>query len=152
MKKSSRLALSALFVTGMILSACSSGAGLADANSQSGSLERPEPPEDFADRTNPLDEDAAAIGEGEILYQANCASCHGATGLGDGPAAAALEPKPQNLAENQSSLTDAYVYWRIAEGGMIAPFNSVMPAWRGILAEEQIWQIVAYLRTLSSQN
>lgn len=43
----------------------------------------------------PTDVDSAA------LYQTNCASCHGATGLGDGPAGAGLEPAPSNFHERE---------------------------------------------------
>jgi mono/diheme cytochrome c family protein len=34
------------------------------------------------------------------------------------------------------------------EGGAMAPFHSSMPAWKSILSEEQIWQIIAFIRTL----
>ena len=34
------------------------------------------------------------LARGKVLYQQSCASCHGATGHGDGPAAAHLEPPP----------------------------------------------------------
>lgn len=37
------------------------------------------------------------IAKGKASYEMNCASCHGDKGLGDGVAAAALEPKPRNL-------------------------------------------------------
>ena len=43
----------------------------------------------------------AAPPEGQALYQKWCASCHGQTGLGDGPAAAAFDKKPGNLADAQ---------------------------------------------------
>ena len=92
------------------------------------------------------DRDAAA--KGKAIYEANCASCHGPSGEGDGPAGSALERRPLNLAANQSELGDDYLYWRISEGGMMEPFASMMPAWRGLLREEQIWQVIAYLRTL----
>lgn len=115
-------------------------------------VERPEPPEEFADLTNPLAGDEQAIEEGAKLYQANCSSCHGVTGQGDGPAAGGLEPKPRNLALEQSHLDDAYLFWRISEGGLMEPFRSVMPAWKGLLNEEQIWQIISFLRTLSPQQ
>jgi len=83
-----------------------------------------------------------------VLFQANCSSCHGLTGEGDGTAAAGLEPKPENLARNQSALSDAYLFWRISEGGLIDPFNSLMPTWKGLMSDEKIWQVVSYLRTL----
>ncbi len=123
---------------------------LLDAESEL--VERPEPPEEFAGLTNPLAGDAQAIAEGAKLYQANCSSCHGASGQGDGPAAGGLEPKPRNLAMEQSSLDDAYLFWRISEGGLMEPFRSVMPAWKGLLDEQQIWQIISFLRTLPPQQ
>ena len=39
------------------------------------------------------------LGRGSALYQTNCAACHGASGHGDGPAAASLDPKPVNFAD-----------------------------------------------------
>lgn len=36
---------------------------------------------------------------GDELFQTNCAACHGATGQGNGPAAAALDPKPVNFTD-----------------------------------------------------
>jgi mono/diheme cytochrome c family protein len=105
-------------------------------------------PEEYTDLANPFTGDADAIARGEILYQANCSSCHGNTGEGDGPASAGLDPKPKNLAENQPNLSDSYLFWRISEGGLIQPFNSIMPGWKGLLREEQIWQVIAFLRTM----
>jgi mono/diheme cytochrome c family protein len=131
------------------LVACSGGAAdsTGGASSTTAASERPDPPEEYASLKNPLEGEAEAISAGESLYQANCSSCHGATGEGDGPAASGLNPKPKNLAQGQTSMEDSYLYWRIAEGGLMEPFNSVMPAWRGLLEEEQIWQIITYIRT-----
>lgn len=110
----------------------------------------PQPPEQFAELTNPFSEDLNAAVEGEKLFQANCSSCHGVTGEGDGVAARGLEPKPKNLAQNQPSLSDGYLYWRIYDGGLMDPFNSLMPAWRGLMDEEKIWQVITFIRTLGS--
>lgn len=38
------------------------------------------------------------VAKGKELFAANCATCHGDTGAGDGPAGAALDPPPRNLA------------------------------------------------------
>ena len=99
-------------------------------------------PADFAGKTNPLGADAATAGA--EVFKANCAACHGETGLGDGPAGAALDPAPKNLADLQAQAGDDYLFWRIATG---KEGTSMMP-WKGILTEEQIWQVVAFLRTL----
>jgi mono/diheme cytochrome c family protein len=45
--------------------------------------------------------------KGKSVFTVNCASCHGMTGKGDGPAAAALNPKPRNFTEG---------YWRYGGG------------------------------------
>jgi len=49
-------------------------------------------PEEAAKRRNPIAATHASIERGHKLFQANCVSCHGAQGKGDGPAAAALTP------------------------------------------------------------
>ena len=134
----------------MILSACS-GTEPEDSFLIEESIDRnPSPPEAYAGGVNPYNDEPEAIAEGEILYRANCSSCHGITGEGDGPASAGLDPPPQSLAVRQSNLSDAYLFWRISEGGLMKPFNSLMPGYKGLLSEEKIWQVIAYIRTLIS--
>jgi mono/diheme cytochrome c family protein len=99
-------------------------------------------PEEYAGSTNPLGSDAAEAGAD--VFRTNCEMCHGPQGHGDGPAGASLEPKPGNLAEVQTRAGDDYLFWRIHDG---KPGTS-MVAWRGILTDEQIWQAVAFIRTL----
>jgi len=99
-------------------------------------------PVDFAGKTNPLGADAATAGA--KVFQVNCESCHGPQGHGDGPAGAAIDPKPKNLPELAAQVGDDYLFWRISEG---KPGTS-MPPWKNILTEEQTWQVVAFLRTL----
>lgn len=108
----------------------------------------PTPPPEYAGKTNPLASDKRAIENGKITYLVYCASCHGEQGQGDGPSAAALNPRPQVLSTHQSDLSDGHLYWRIAEGGASEPFKSAMPSWKNALSERQIWEVVAFLRTL----
>jgi mono/diheme cytochrome c family protein len=140
--KRSKFALMVVFMLAvLILAACGNGNGAPAAE------ERPDPPAEFAGLTNPHAGDAAAASAGQSLYDANCASCHGATGQGDGPAAAALDPAPDDLRISAREAGDDYLHWRIAKGGNFAPFNSSMPAWEGILSDDQIWQLVTYINT-----
>lgn len=44
--------------------------------------------------SNPLPATATVIAQGERIYSANCVSCHGQSGAGDGPAGAGLSPHP----------------------------------------------------------
>jgi len=112
-----------------------------------GDIERPQPPAEYAALSNPLAQDSEVSEAGKGIYNVNCVSCHGELGMGDGPASKYLDPQPKALAED-GALSDGYLYWRIAEGGAIASFKSAMPAWKSTLSEQQIWQVITYLRTL----
>jgi mono/diheme cytochrome c family protein len=105
-------------------------------------------PAKYAPLSNPLRRSRKNISEGKTLYEANCASCHGASGLGNGPAAQALNQPPANIAatSRMPMAIDGYLYRTIAEGG--APLKSAMPAFGGALKPDQIWQIILYLRQL----
>jgi len=89
------------------------------------------------------------IDSGSALYASMCASCHGDGGMGDGPAASALDPAPAPIAHTSTMLGDGYLYWRIAEGGS-SEFGTTMPSWKGSLSEEDIWAVIAYIRALGS--
>lgn len=99
-------------------------------------------PPEYAGKTNPLRPEAATAGA--EVFKANCETCHGPQGHGDGPAGEVLDPRPKNLAELQAVSSDDYLFWRISDG---KPGTSMI-AWKGILSEEQIWQAVSFLRTL----
>lgn len=83
---------------------------------------------------------------GAALYTQHCASCHGKDGLGDGDAENALSPSPALLAYmiRRPISVDEYLLWSIADGG--AQFQSQMPAFKGTLKREEIWQVIAYMR------
>jgi mono/diheme cytochrome c family protein len=129
-----------LFILGVMLLTACGGGGEGNTPPEIGTLESV--PADYAGRTNPLSVDASA--DGAKIFKTNCETCHGPQGYGDGPISDALDPKPQDLAELQAVAADDYLYWRIAEG---SPGTS-MPPWKNILTEEQVWQTVAFIRTL----
>ena len=113
-----------------------------------------EAPEEFTSLENPFAEDHEAIEQGNELFQAYCAACHGPEGQGDGVAAETLDPKPATLADGvmMDELNDGYLYWRVSLGGQMEPFNSAMPAWEAALSEEQRWQIISFVRTLAVES
>lgn len=104
-------------------------------------------PSAYAGKTNPLAETPAVLAQGRKLYAANCASCHGPEGRGDGPLAANLNPPPADLDWTMSMpiSQDDFLYWTIAEGG--AQFGSAMPAFKTTLKPDQIWSIITALRS-----
>ena len=76
---------------------------------------------------------------------ANCATCHGQEGEGDGPAAANLEPQPANLTEPHVAVhTDGDLHWWITNG-----IQPAMPAFGEDLTQDEIWNVINYVRTLS---
>jgi mono/diheme cytochrome c family protein len=105
-------------------------------------------PPEYAELTNPIAADAASVARGQALYEANCATCHGDDGEGDGLAASDLDPAPAPIAHTAQMLSDAYLFYRISEGGSIAPFNSAMPAFEGTLDENKRWEVINYVRSL----
>jgi mono/diheme cytochrome c family protein len=53
------------------------------------------------------------------------------------------------LKTEVADLTDDFIFWRIMDGGAMDPWNSSMPAQKGILTDDQVWQVVTFLRTLA---
>jgi high-affinity iron transporter len=90
------------------------------------------------------------VGAGRTLYAQNCASCHGALGMGDGPAARGMTPAPPPLgdAEAMADRTPALIFRVISVGIAGTP----MIAWGDRLTADQRWNIVAYLHTLRATD
>ena len=89
---------------------------------------------------------------GKVKYDANCVGCHGATGKGDGAAAAALNPKPQDHTDGKTmnALTDKYLFDIIKDGGAAMKKAAFMPASNKKLSDQEIWDVVAYIRSLAN--
>jgi mono/diheme cytochrome c family protein len=91
-----------------------------------------------------------AVSAGHILYQQDCAACHGATGQGNGPAAVALATKPRDHTNGayMDKLTNRHLYNVIKMGGGMYGYPA-MPA-QPQLKDEEITQLIAFMRSLSS--
>jgi hypothetical protein len=83
-------------------------------------------------------------------YATFCSSCHGVTGGGDGPAGLALEPKARNLTDKawQASVSDERIYAVLKNGGPSVGLAATMAPWGGVLSEEEIKAMVAFIRGL----
>jgi high-affinity iron transporter len=86
------------------------------------------------------------INDGRVLFEKSCASCHGALGKGDGPAAAGIDPKPPAIGEKATmrDVTPAMMY-RVASVGIS---GTQMTGWADVMTPEQRWNVVWYLMTL----
>lgn len=84
----------------------------------------------------------AAVAAGKKSAATNCITCHGASGKGDGVAAAALTPKPADWTSSKvQSETDGEIFWKIANG------RGPMPPWKH-LPEKERWELIAFIRSL----
>jgi mono/diheme cytochrome c family protein len=92
----------------------------------------------------------AAPRSGSALYAAHCAACHGATGRGDGPNAAALpvKPAPHASSEAMSRRPDDSLFDTIHGGGAIMNRSPRMPAYGATLSREEIRSLVGHIREL----
>ncbi|HXV22563.1 MAG TPA: cytochrome c [Desulfuromonadales bacterium] len=98
-------------------------------------------------------ENAVNRAAGAAIFRQNCAICHGTAGEGRSPRAGFFQPPASDFRDpGHRTLDPAYLYWRIETGKTAEPYlsrGSVMPAWGHYFSEEQIWQLVAYLRSRS---
>jgi mono/diheme cytochrome c family protein len=98
------------------------------------------------DDKNPIPYSEAVAKEGGEHFQHHCQICHGLDGQNTGvPFAEQMSPPVADLASQDiQDYTDGQLKWIIQNG--IGP--SGMPAWKGILDEEEMWHIVHYIRHL----
>jgi mono/diheme cytochrome c family protein len=92
-------------------------------------------------KQTPVAADAASIGRGKAVYTAECASCHGSRGKGDGPSAKDLELPAGDLTK-LGGQTDGALFWKVTEG------KKPMASYATKLTEQQRWDVVNYMRTL----
>jgi cytochrome c553 len=93
---------------------------------------------------------AADADAGQGKFQQLCATCHGMTGAGDGPAAAALRPRPRDMSDAgwQQDVTDQYLTQVIRNGGPAVGLSPMMTPFGHALNDQEIQDIVAFIRTL----
>ena len=103
---------------------------------------------------------AADPAAGAVIFNANCSSCHGVSGKGDGPVGAALTPAPRNFTVgdfafdadgNGTSGEDEDLKAVIANGAMKYGGSPLMAPWP-TLTEAQVDDIIAHIRSLKTEE
>lgn len=96
---------------------------------------------------NSIQSDSKSIAEGKKVYENMCWSCHGLQGKGNGPAAAAINPKPaDHTSERVQQQKDGNIYWKISTGkGVMQPYGKT-------LTSKQRWALVSYIRVLGASS
>jgi cytochrome c oxidase cbb3-type subunit 3 len=136
----------AVAMASLIATACDHAPGDAAANGSLPPMRTPVgpvpgPQRDPARPANPYHDSVAAMTEGRQLFvRMNCSGCHG------GRAGGGMGPSLRDVDWLYGS-TDAQVFSSIAEGR-----SKGMPAWGTMITDDQIWKLVAYVKSLRTPN
>jgi len=96
----------------------------------------------------PKDSVDAATFRGGLVFANYCVTCHGINADGNGRAARLYNPKPANL--RMSDKNDTYLGLIVRKGGAALARSEFMPSWEAELTNEQISDLVAYLRSINA--
>jgi len=114
----------------------------------------PKAPDEYLNRVNPLEPTERNIFAGQTLFHFDavpgpCRVCHGISVNGLSILLRKLTPSPRNFtcAQAMDSLPDGQLFWIIQNGSP----GTAMPAFKG-LADEQIWQLIHYIRHFSEKH
>jgi copper transport protein len=92
---------------------------------------------------NPIAASTASVARGKLIFLANCATCHGADGSGDGPQGAGMLPAPGAIGPSVSRMTDPELQYLVTNG--LA--GTKMPSFATKLSENERWDLVNYLHS-----
>jgi mono/diheme cytochrome c family protein len=96
----------------------------------------------------PRDSKDAAIFRGGLVYANYCVTCHGISADGNGRAARLHNPRPSNL--RASDKNDHYLALIVRRGGEAIGRSPRMPPWGEELTDEQIKDVVAFVRSVNA--
>lgn len=101
-------------------------------------------PETAAAVKNPIASSEGVVTEGTVVYKKNCRSCHGKDGDGQGAEAADLKTKVTDFRNPDFAIqSDGSMFWKIQKG------RGDMTAFEKDLTENDIWNVIHYIRTFS---
>jgi mono/diheme cytochrome c family protein len=117
----------------------------------------PAPPPQAAPAPAPAPEKVAAAEPGDaaargaVTYKQICSTCHGEDGCTPGPGAAGLPVQPAKHCDGNymNKLTDEHLFKVVKEGGASVGKSPLMAPWGGTLTDDQIRDVVAFVRTLA---
>ncbi len=92
--------------------------------------------------------------QGAHWFSVYCIHCHGWTAKGDGPTAARLDPRPRNLTNGKYSnyISNVDMFAVVKGGGAARNLGEVMPPWGNIMQDQDIWNVVSFMRTLPQKE
>lgn len=87
------------------------------------------------------------VARGAAVFSKYCSLCHGTGGAGDGRAASMQKVPPADLTV--STRSRSYKLQIVREGGVELGRSIGMPAWRDVLSDAEIADVIEYLQTLN---
>lgn len=132
----------------LMLTACSGGEPTPEPTPEPAPEAAPEAPKEAPEVADASDFDAKG------KYDTTCAPCHGATGGGDGPAGAALSPKPANFADAAfwAERDDAIVKKAINEGGAAVGKSPIMaPFANSFENDAQVDALIEHMKSFKTE-
>lgn len=85
---------------------------------------------------------------GREIYSNTCIRCHGIDGKGKGTRGIHLVPEPADLTSPAiQGRLDASLFKRIHDGKP----GTAMGAWSATLSDDEIWDLLAYVRTFRQE-
>ncbi|MCK4852664.1 MAG: c-type cytochrome [Bacteroidales bacterium] len=101
-----------------------------------------EVPAKYKSMENPEADSDESVKIGRMIYNKNCASCHGKTGLGDGSMARGLDTHPGDMsASAYQSQADGEHFYKTKFG------RGEMPKYENKIDDEDIWNMINFMRT-----
>ena len=99
---------------------------------------------------------ASPVAAGEKLFNdLACATCHTAGAQARGPVLAGIYGKQEPLqGGGTATVDDAYLRESIVnpQAKVVAGFQPIMPTFQGLVSEEQLLQLIAYVKSLSQKS
>ena len=94
-------------------------------------------------KTNPMPASQENLIAGAKVYRQMCSRCHGGSRESDNTYGRSFYPPAPQLPLTRTSYSDSEMFWIVKHGIR----NTAMPAWGNLLSDEEIWQVIALLRT-----
>ena len=98
-------------------------------------------PENAANVENPIELNEVSAEKGRNIYAENCAACHGENAEGLDAVEIGLEMGSPNLKKRIKTHNDGDFFWKIKQG------RGDMPSFSEALSDENIWEVINYIRT-----
>ena len=99
-------------------------------------------PANFKSMKNPVAKSDVSTKAGQALYAKNCTPCHGKTGIGDGVKSKSLKTAMNDMSKPEfQNQTDGEHFYKTKTG------RGDMTKYEGKLTDDDIWNIVNYMRT-----